>query len=95
MLDTRALLALALAPSERAYFAERCYAGGVDALENEDSRRAALLFAVVALSNPSDSRGWHGLAHVARRVDCVEAGSGLELLSEAFAAGPPLRKAGP
>lgn len=82
MLDTRALLSLALAPSELAHFAERCYAGGYEALENDDSERAALLFAVVALMNPKDPRAWRGLARAADEHS--DAAAGLESLAEAL-----------
>ena len=97
MLDTRALLGLALAPTERAHFAERCYAGGYEALENDDSERAALLFACVALVNPKDPRGWQGLARAAN--DHPEAAAGLEALAEILCSSEgavaPWRKAAP
>jgi hypothetical protein len=83
MLDTRALIALALSPSERSHFAERCYAGGYEALENDDTRRAALLFALVALTQPTDPRGWLGLARAAEEIP--EASAGLEALADAVA----------
>lgn len=82
MLDSRALIALALAPSERAHFAERCYAGGYEALNDDDTRRAALLFAAVALSQPSDARGWLGLAKAFGEFP--EAKAGLAAVAEAF-----------
>lgn len=97
MLDTRALLGLALAPSERAHFAERCYAGGYEALENDDTRRAALLFAIVALTSPGDPRGLRGLARAAN--EHPEAAAGLEALAEILCppdgAVAPWRKAAP
>jgi len=86
MLSPNALLALALSPHERSHFAERCYASGCQALDNAQSQQAALLFALVALSRPTDSRAWLGLSHAARELEHPEAAAGLEVIAEALAA---------
>jgi len=84
MLSSNALLALALSPHERAHFAERCYASGCQALDNAQSQQAALMFALVALSRPTDARAWLGLSHAARELEHPEAAVGLEAIAEAL-----------
>jgi len=95
MLSSNALLALALSPHERSHFAERCYASGCLALDNAQSQQAALLFALVALARPTDSRAWLGLSQAARELEHPEAAVGLEAIAETLSAeaeATPLRE---
>jgi hypothetical protein len=86
MLSSHDLLALAASSGERSHFAERCYASACQALDEDESQRAALLFALVALSRPTDFRAWLGLSRAARELEHAEAAVGLEEIAAALSA---------
>jgi hypothetical protein len=77
MLDLTEVLALGLAGRARSELAERCYASAHAALEVDDLRGAAGLFALMALARARDVRPWLGLATLLSRLDDTAAALGL------------------
>ncbi|MGC4093389.1 MAG: hypothetical protein QM756_36945 [Polyangiaceae bacterium] len=89
MLDTAALLALGSCPSERAHFAERCYASGCQALDYEQNQRAALMFGAALLTRFADVRAWRGLALAVRELGLPVAAEGLCALGHSLSGAQP------
>lgn len=71
------VLALGADAAARANIAERTYASACAALENEDLRGAAGLFALLAILRTSDARPWLGLAALLAKREKYEAALGL------------------
>ncbi len=72
-----------LSPS-RAAVAERCYASAFRALEQSDLTHARRLFAILALLEPAQERGWVGLGVCHERTEHLQAAAALYALGNAF-----------